>query len=170
MIVAIYRHFLNCPQISKIAERWVFPTLWRETGDGTHEHCAGSWLSGRYGNDKHDGGVHQLWFKVQKMLCGKHGMRLGFLRQRSHPNLPEEEVGLRKDIAREWNHIYETVSLLITFPFLPYMFDEISLGDSSWNPRDGWCRRWPNLSKRPERVRTLKLLGNSTKFLVDHLY
>ena len=43
------------------------------------------------------------------MLRGKHGKRLGFLSQRTHPNLPEEEVGLRKDIAREWNHIYETV-------------------------------------------------------------
>ena len=43
------------------------------------------------------------------MLLGKHGKRLGFLKQRTHPNLPEEEVGLRKDIAREWNHIYETV-------------------------------------------------------------
>ena len=52
--------------------------------------------------------VH-LIFKVAKMLRGKHGKRLGFLSQRTHPNLPEEEVGLRKDIAREWNHIYETV-------------------------------------------------------------
>ena len=50
-----------------------------------------------------------LIFQVEKMLRGKHGMRLGFLKQRTHPNLPEEEVGLRKDIAREWNHIYETV-------------------------------------------------------------
>ena len=123
------KHFFTplSPQISKVktAKRWVFPTFWREKGDGTHEHSVGPWLSGRHGNDKHDDGVHQLWFKVQKMLCGKHGMRLGFLRQRSHPNLPEEEVGLRKDITREWNHIYETVSLLITFPFLPYMFDGI---------------------------------------------
>ena len=122
-----YRHFLSCPQISKVetAERWVFSTLWREKGYGTHEHSVGPWLSGRHGNDNQDVRVHQLLYKVQKMLCGKHGMRLAFLRQRSHPNLPEEEVGLRKDIAREWNHIYETVSLLITFPFLPYMFDGI---------------------------------------------
>jgi len=46
---------------------------------------------------------------VEKMLRGKHGVRLGFLKQRTHQNLPEEEVGLRKDVAREWNHIYETV-------------------------------------------------------------
>jgi len=46
---------------------------------------------------------------VEKMLCDKHGVRLGFLKHRTHPNLPEEEIGLRKDIAREWNHIYETV-------------------------------------------------------------
>ena len=59
------------------------------------------------------------------MLLGKHGKRLGFLKQRTHPNLPEEEVGLRKDIAREWNHIYETVSLLITFPFLLSVLNEI---------------------------------------------
>ena len=53
-------------------------------------------------------------FKVQKMLCGKHGIRFGFLRKRTHPNLKEDEVGLRRDIAREWNHIYETVFLSIT--------------------------------------------------------
>ena len=124
-------HFSPSTQISKVktAKRRVFSTLWREKGDGTHEHCAGSRLSGRHGNDKkdHQSGVRQLLYKVQKMLCGKHGMRLGFLRQRSHPNLPEEEVGLRKDITREWNHIYETVSLLITFPFLLSLFDEILL-------------------------------------------
>ena len=53
--------------------------------------------------------ANDLIFQVEKMLLGKHGKRLGFLKQRTHPNLPEEEVGLRKDIAREWNHIYETV-------------------------------------------------------------
>ena len=58
--------------------------------------------------------VH-LIFKVAKMLRGKHGKRLGFLSQRTHPNLPEEEVGLRKDIAREWNHIYETVHFTFSF-------------------------------------------------------
>ena len=56
-----------------------------------------------------------LIFQVEKMLGGKHGVRLGFLKQRTHPNLPEEEVGLRKDIAREWNHIYETVYLTFSF-------------------------------------------------------
>ena len=56
----------------------------------------------------------KIFVKVQKMLCGKHGKRFGFLRKRTHPNLKEDEVGLRRDIAREWNHIYETVNLSIT--------------------------------------------------------
>jgi len=72
---------------------------------------------------------------VQKMLCGKHGMRLGFLRQRSHPNLPEEEVGLRKDIAREWNHIYETVIVL----GIPEMADVVGGQISARGPSVATC-------------------------------
>merc|ERR550517_403432 len=33
---------------------------------------------------------------VAKMLRGKHGKRLGFLSQRTHPNLPEEEAACER--------------------------------------------------------------------------
>ena len=65
------------------------------------------------------------------MLRGKHGKRLGFLSQRTHPNLPEEEVGLRKDIAREWNHIYETVHFtfaIVLWPLEWFTLQVIVLG------------------------------------------
>ena len=66
------------------------------------------------------------------MLCGKHGKRLGFLRKRTYPNLPEEEVGLRQDIARDWNHIYETVQLSIAI--CCHRNIVLFAGDSPWNP------------------------------------
>merc|ERR1719447_1844754 len=72
---------------------------------------------------------------VAKMLRGKHGKRLGFLSQRTHPNLPEEEVGLRKDITREWNHIYETVRDL----GVPEMADVIGGQISARGPSVATC-------------------------------
>jgi len=46
---------------------------------------------------------------VDKMLRGKHGARLEFLRKRSLPNLPEDKPGVREDVVKDWNHIHETV-------------------------------------------------------------
>jgi len=46
---------------------------------------------------------------VEKMLRGKHGTRLEFLRKRSLPNLPEDKPGVREDVVKDWNHIHETV-------------------------------------------------------------
>lgn len=46
---------------------------------------------------------------VEKMLRGKHGARLEFLRKRSLPNLPEDKPGVREDVVKDWNHIHETV-------------------------------------------------------------
>merc|ERR1719400_655511 len=46
---------------------------------------------------------------VEKMLRGKHGARLDFLKKRSLPNLPEDGPGVREDVVKDWNHIHETV-------------------------------------------------------------
>lgn len=46
---------------------------------------------------------------VEKMLRGKHGTRLEFLKKRSLPNLAEDKPGVREDVVKDWNHIHETV-------------------------------------------------------------
>ena len=47
--------------------------------------------------------------QVEKMLRGKHGARLDFLKKRSLANLPEDGPGVREDVVKDWNHIHETV-------------------------------------------------------------